>query len=37
MELITVAAMFVAGIGVGVASSLLVLWATLCCIGRQIV
>jgi hypothetical protein len=29
--------MFVAGIGVAVGGSLLVLWATLCCIGRQIV
>jgi hypothetical protein len=37
MELITVAAMFVAGIGISVAGSRLVLWATLCCIGRQIV
>jgi hypothetical protein len=37
MELIAVGAMFVGGIGVGLAGSLLVLRATLFCIGRQIV
>lgn len=37
MELLAVGVMCVAGIGVGVAGSLLLLWAALCCIGRQIV
>jgi hypothetical protein len=37
MELMTVAGMFVAGIGVAVAGSRLVLSAALCWISRQIV